>query len=359
MKIRFITALLLTLALFSSHLNGQNKQTLTFDKTVHDFGDIAMKGGPVTCTFEFTNTGDQPIVINHVAASCGCTTPGWTREPVAPGGRGFVKATYAPQGIMPFSKTLTVTSTGQPSAITLQIRGKVVDKLPTVEELFPVSYGILRAKTNQMAMTRMVQGSVRTDSIEIVNTGKEPITLGVSGVPAFVKVEAPAKLDAGQRAFIRYTVNASNKNKQEWGLLKAPVNILVNGKKVTTAGSPMELTVVIEDDFSKVNRVIAPVFFASNYTVNFGTLKKGESKTVEYEITNNGKSNLTIHKAAESSGTLKITAPTMVKPGEKAIVKAVLNTKKEQPGEKIYTIVLTTNAPNQPSANLLLTGKIE
>ncbi len=101
--------------------------TIVFEKTTHDFGNIEMKGGPQTYTFEFTNKGKTPIIVQNVTASCGCTTPGWTKEPIAPGARGMVKATYNPTGTMPFDKTLVVYSDGTPAAIVLHIRGKVVD----------------------------------------------------------------------------------------------------------------------------------------------------------------------------------------------------------------------------------------
>ena len=70
--------------------------TIVFNKLVHDFGSITKSEGPQSYTFEFTNTGNKPVSVLKVTASCGCTTPGWTKEPVAPGGKGDIKATYNP-----------------------------------------------------------------------------------------------------------------------------------------------------------------------------------------------------------------------------------------------------------------------
>ncbi len=100
--------------------------TIVFTKLVHDFGNIAQNAGPQTYAFEFTNTGTEPLIIQNVSASCGCTTPGWTKEPVAPGAKGEVKATYNPSSVMPFDKTLSVTSNGTPGLIVLHIKGQVV-----------------------------------------------------------------------------------------------------------------------------------------------------------------------------------------------------------------------------------------
>src|ERR1700755_2874818 len=65
----------------------------TFDAQNFDFGKIK-QGTPVTHEFKFTNTGKVPMIITNVQASCGCTTPDWTKDPVPPGGEGFIKATY-------------------------------------------------------------------------------------------------------------------------------------------------------------------------------------------------------------------------------------------------------------------------
>jgi hypothetical protein len=82
--------------------------------------------GSPTCTFEFTNTGKEPLILQQVQPSCGCTAPVWTKEPIAPGEKGEILATYNPGGPMPFDKILTVRSNGNPSSIVLHIKGVVV-----------------------------------------------------------------------------------------------------------------------------------------------------------------------------------------------------------------------------------------
>jgi len=87
----------------------QNPDVMKFKEEVHDFGTVP-QGKPVTTEFSFKNTGKEPIVIQNVHASCGCTTPEWTKEPVLPGKTGTVKATYNAAAAAPFTKTVTVTS---------------------------------------------------------------------------------------------------------------------------------------------------------------------------------------------------------------------------------------------------------
>jgi hypothetical protein len=98
--------------------------TVVFASTVHDFGEIK-QNVPQTFSFEFTNTGTEAIVIQKVQPSCGCTTSGWTKEPVPPGKKGYVQATYNAASVGRFSKTLTVVSNGNPASVVLHIRGTV------------------------------------------------------------------------------------------------------------------------------------------------------------------------------------------------------------------------------------------
>ena len=93
----------------------------------HDFGKI-VKGIPAEATFEFTNTGKAPLVISGVRASCGCTTPDYSKEPIAPGKKGFVKAVYNAANLGVFNKSITVTSNANEKDIVLIIKGEVIEK---------------------------------------------------------------------------------------------------------------------------------------------------------------------------------------------------------------------------------------
>jgi hypothetical protein len=96
-----------------------------WDNTTHDFGKIK-QGTPVTHEFKFTNTGKTPLVITNVQASCGCTTPDWSKEPVMPGAQGFIKATYNAASTGGFNKTVTVTANIETGFIQLTIKGEVL-----------------------------------------------------------------------------------------------------------------------------------------------------------------------------------------------------------------------------------------
>lgn len=102
----------------------KNVAVITFDKETHDFGSIP-QSVPASYTFVVKNTGKSPLIITNASASCGCTTPEWTKEAIAPGKSGFVKATYNAASPGPFMKTVTVSSNASRDMVTLTLKGDV------------------------------------------------------------------------------------------------------------------------------------------------------------------------------------------------------------------------------------------
>lgn len=103
-------------------------ENMNFKFSIHDFGTI-QEGPTAEHEFEFTNTGKEPIIISNVSASCGCTTPSYSKDPVLPGKKGSVKAIYNTQGrVSPFTKTITITSNAGIKVLT--IKGEV-EKAPS------------------------------------------------------------------------------------------------------------------------------------------------------------------------------------------------------------------------------------
>lgn len=86
-------------------------ESLTLKESEFDFGKIP-QGKPVTHVFEFTNTGDKPFALDNVQASCGCTTPEWNKDTIAPGATASIKVGYNAATEGPFNKTVSITYNG-------------------------------------------------------------------------------------------------------------------------------------------------------------------------------------------------------------------------------------------------------
>ena len=122
--------LLMSMMLFCGIISVSTQAEIKFEKLTHDFGTFSESAPVVTCTFNYTNTGDKPLVINQAVASCGCTVPEYTKEPVQPGQKGTIKVTYNGTGKFPghFKKSITIRTNGKVEMTRLYIEGTMEEK---------------------------------------------------------------------------------------------------------------------------------------------------------------------------------------------------------------------------------------
>ncbi len=103
----------------------ENRAEIQFDTLRIDLGTFAEKDGEQHCTFTFANVGTAPLIINQAFASCGCTVPTYTKDPIQPGEKGHIDVTYNGKGKFPghFSKTITIRSNAKTEIVRLSIEG--------------------------------------------------------------------------------------------------------------------------------------------------------------------------------------------------------------------------------------------
>ncbi|MDR0894325.1 MAG: DUF1573 domain-containing protein [Prevotellaceae bacterium] len=106
------------------------KADIKFNETTHNFGTFSENSPVVSYTFTFTNVGDAPLVIHQAVASCGCTVPQFTEEPIMPGKTGTVKVTYDGTGKYPghFKKSITLRTNAKVEMMRLFIEGDMMPK---------------------------------------------------------------------------------------------------------------------------------------------------------------------------------------------------------------------------------------
>ena len=100
---------------------------ITFESDVVDYGTIEQGSDPYRF-FNFTNTGDAPLVITHAKGSCGCTVPTYPKDPILPGETGQIKVRYDTNRVGPFTKRITLTLQDIQEKTVLTIKGKVNKK---------------------------------------------------------------------------------------------------------------------------------------------------------------------------------------------------------------------------------------
>ncbi|WP_412067382.1 DUF1573 domain-containing protein [Rubrivirga sp. IMCC43871] len=186
MKTLLLAAVLAALAPITS---AQGR--LAFELATADLGRFAETGGPVSHTFRFTNTGDAPLRLVAVEASCGCTTPSWTSAPVAPGGSGAVEVAYDPAGRPgDFEKAVFVQAEGaEPAAVTLRIEGIVRPALADTG----VRVGALAFRATTVDVGEIREGEPLQTSVQFANAGERPVRVERVEGPDGVEVVFPPR----------------------------------------------------------------------------------------------------------------------------------------------------------------------
>lgn len=103
----------------------KSDELIKLNAETYSFGKIK-QGVPVTTFFTVTNSSDKPVVLESVTASCGCTTPEWSKEPIAPGASAQIKVGYNAAAVAPFTKDITIKLAGAQDVKVVHITGEVL-----------------------------------------------------------------------------------------------------------------------------------------------------------------------------------------------------------------------------------------
>jgi len=222
--------LVLTWLLISAPIVLAQNVDIEFEALEHDFGQIAELGGPVSHRFVYANKSDRPLVINSVEATCGCTSPAWSRKPVAPGQKGFVDVTFDPrERTGNFMKRVIVKSNAQNDVVELLIMGSVVARETPISAEFPYVMFDLRLKTPTVRIGSVKTGRTVIADIDVINPSRADLLIepDIDSLPAGISIEAiPNVLKPGEIGKIRTTFDSA-----KWGnagFVKAEAPFLIN-----------------------------------------------------------------------------------------------------------------------------------
>ncbi len=359
--VRALTFLsLVTLTFFFFTASAQDTGKLKFDKTAHSFGDIKEEAGPATISFTFKNEGDTPIKLTSVRASCGCTTPEWTQEPVAPGEEGVVTAAYNPRNRPgKFNKSVTVKTDGEPELIVLRISGNVIPRPKGPQDHYPMEIGNLRFKSTHVYFGDVMHDGADTASTLVYNQGTEPINLNPEStiLPAHVTMKASASIVQPKDTIrLYFTYDAVKKN--NWGY-----NFDYFKLKTDDTEQPekrINISATIKENFGKLSAEAArPKVRFDKVSHDFGKVQQKSKVSTTFTITNEGEAPLLIRKTKASCGcTATKPAKTELGPGESTTIDVTFSTGSYK-GKQKKSLTVIVNDPETPMTRLWIESDVQ
>jgi hypothetical protein len=355
--------LFVCLLIISITIKSQVAQTtMQLSETQHDFGTFKEETGRQTFDFVVTNTGTQPLVIQNVVASCGCTTPEWTKQPIPAGSKGKVTAIYDPAGRPgPFNKTLSVYTNTKPEVTVLIIKGEVIPHEKTVEELFTFPVGGVRFESNHLAFTNVKKNEKKIRVMQLINTSTAPVKVEFDGLPPHLTLKAnPETLKPGQKGLVEGTYDGTKNS--GWGNVSDMIKIKLNG--IPQENVYYYVSANLVEDFSSLTKeqmANAPIFRLEATSVDLGKIKGSSQTDVEFKFTNAGKSDLTIRYIRATCGCTSVQQDCQlkgIKPGDSCSIKAIFNSGSYS-GKVTKAIYVYTNDPANSEAVLMFSADVE
>ena len=340
----------------------QISKPLQFREEIFDFGAIKEQAGPAVHEFTFINNSTRTIKILKVQASCGCTTPDWTKDAIEPGKSGFIQASFNPIGRPGyFNKSLTVTTDFDANPITLQIKGQVSVEGETEVVQFQAANGNWKLKSGSFNMGKVFTNDQYTvRDFQVLNGGEKPVTFSGKYIgPAYIKIDVqPKTLAPGEKGNIKVSYNGKMKGK--YGFQSDNVEIFTDDEIMSTKSFSIYAT--LEDEFPQLTAeelAKSPQLRVQYSTLDFGKLRPHTANTREIQFYNTGKKELDIKSLQGNCTCVTASAEkTSIKPGESSLIKISLDPQ-DRKGALQKSLTIYSNDPQNPVQRITFSGYVE
>lgn len=326
----------------------------------HDFGAFNEDLGSVEAKFQFVNETNRPIRILEAQATCGCTVPYFTKENIAPGDTATLTVTYLANGRPgKFDKNVYVKTSDAPSVRqTLTIKGTVIGASATIRSRYPVDGGKIKLQTSTAGFGEVKRGKFKTVFITMYNQSPDSMKPELGDLPAYVQAQiTPEVIAPGQQGQIALTLNSQQV--PDWGITNADFTFRAGKGEEPMK---MDLFTIIVEDFDRLTpgqRMNAPECTVTPAKIDLGEIS--EAQTVEFTVTNQGKSPLVIRRlqVVDPVVTSAKISSDKIKPGKKATIKATIDPAKAENDFINARLSLITNDPNEPLNVVRITAEIK
>lgn len=290
----------------------------------HNFGAFNEDLGTVTCVMKAVNTGNEPLVILDARANCGCTTPHYSSEPIAPGDTATILVGYNAIGRPgKFSKKIVVATNATPTRATLTISGTVIGTSNTLKGRYPYSAGAIRLRDDKIAFGEVTDISVSSKYIECYNASADTIHPAVSyngkRISSTVK---PSAVPPGEPFIVSAIFDGAKAD--DWDIVCDSLSLGCAGDSIT-----INTVAIVNEHFRRDARTGTINVYPA--VIDFGRINHGDDKplTATIEIHNAGDNTLKLRKIASSDPAITVKVKSMtIKAGKTA--KATVTVDREK-----------------------------
>jgi len=356
MRVLAVVVLLIVGVGFSS---AQKVPKIKFESLKHHFGQIKEESSPVRYDFKFKNTGSAPLKISEVSATCGSTTPTWSKAAINPGDSGLVTVEFNPYNRPGyFSKTITVSTNAEPKMVVLTIEGNVKPKAKSPEAEYPYEMGKLRAANKVLNFGKVLTTTEPTErAFEVYNNSKDTLKFTTFEVPSFIKVSIPTKIAPHkvEKIIIKFDAKAY----ADLGYTYDKLILLTN--ETTKAQKEFFISANVEEYFPPMTEqelAKAPKLVLETALHDFGNINNQQAVDVGFVLRNDGLSDLNIRKVkANCECTVAQLEKSTLSPGESSFIRVIFNPE----GKVSYqqkSISIFSNDPKAPTQIITIKANV-
>ncbi|WP_455593230.1 DUF1573 domain-containing protein [Bacteroides sp.] len=347
--------IILLFSLLTVSLSAMAQPRISSNKETHHFGQIEWKR-PVTVEYTITNTGNKPLVLTNVTTSCACSVADWTKEPIAPGQKGTVRATFDAKALGRFNKSVGIYSNAHPSLVYLDFDGEVVQEVKDYTKTHPYAIGKILVDRNELDFPDVHRGETPTMTIRVVNQSDRPYEPVLMHLPPYLTMKAnPGTLLKGQKGTIELTLDT--KQLIDLGLTQTSVYLARFAGDKVSEENEIPVSTVLLPDFSGMterDKVTAPAIQLSQSKIDLSPLLAKKNKAShDIVITNVGKSPLQISKLQVFNPAVGVSLKkSTLKPGESTRLRVTIYKNTLGKKKRHLRILMITNDPMRPKVEI-------
>lgn len=356
MKAKALLTLSVLLAYVCVYAQDQPTSAMVFDSYEWDFGPINEADGPVMHTFRFVNISNNPIQIDNVATSCGCTTVQYSTEPIHGGEEGEITVVFDPsryEGRV--FREVEIITKDRINYAYLTVYADVTPIPMGLEQIYPyLLAGTIKTNATGYPFGYIAQGESMTKVMRIANVGDKTVNLAVvtSGNRNGMSVECPKSINPQEVVSIRITYDIP-KGKKYFGLARDTIWLVADGVK---SQIPVTVNAKRVEKFSQDENKPKPVMRIEPSYVDFGEKSPGKIYKKTIVIGNTGNADLIFRNIEPMEGTtaISIESGQVIKPGKEMKVTVAVTNSRQPHTTTMGSINLTTNDPIRPFYELRL-----